>query len=91
LAPVPVASSGVGRSLYRSPGALAVKSSGLTLPLMESRRNVVRRRPGCGLALQPRGVVLVTAGVVQGVAQAAKSCPASRARPRGGGCGSSPR
>jgi hypothetical protein len=29
--------------------------------------------------------VFVTAGVVQGVAQAAKSCPASHARPRGGG------
>jgi hypothetical protein len=65
-----VASSGVGSSLDRSPGSLAVKSSGLTLIPMVSRRSVARRRPGCGLALQPWGVVFVTAGVVQGVAQA---------------------
>jgi hypothetical protein len=35
--------------------------------------------------------VFVTSCVVQGAAQGAKSCPAWRARPLGGGCGSSPR
>jgi hypothetical protein len=56
---------------------------------MVSRRIVARRRPGWVRALQPWGLVFVTAGVVQGVAQAAKSCPSSHARARGGGCGSS--
>jgi hypothetical protein len=35
--------------------------------------------------------VFVTAGVVKGAVQAVKSCPDSRARLLGGGCGSSPR
>lgn len=56
-----VASSHGGRSLDRSPGALAVKFSGLNLIPMVSRRSVARRRPGCGLALRPWGVVFVTA------------------------------
>ena len=47
-----VASSGVGRSLDRSPGALAVESSGLSLIPRVSRRSVARRDPGRGLALQ---------------------------------------
>ena len=86
-----VAPNGVGRSLDRSPGAVAVKFSGLTLIRLVSRRSIARRRPGCGLALQPWGVVFVTAGVVQGLAQAAKSCLALHPRSRGGSWGSSPR
>ena len=60
-----------------------------TVPLASKalRRHGTQRQPGCGLGLQPVARCFPTAGA----AQAANSCPGSRARPLGGGCGFSPR
>ena len=71
-----------------SRGSAPASASGLTLPSTAFCRHQAQRHPGCSVSVQPiHRDVTVTAQA----AQAAKCGPASRARPLGGGWGSSPR
>jgi hypothetical protein len=71
-----------------SQGRVAASTSGLSLRRATSRCRGAHCCPGCAWCCSLGRCVCDGRA---GAAQAGKSCPASRARPRGGGCGSIPR
>jgi hypothetical protein len=71
-----------------SHGRVAASTSGLSLRRATSRCRGAHCCPGCAWCCSLGRCVCDGRA---GAAQAGKSCPASRARPRGGGCGSIPR
>jgi hypothetical protein len=85
-------------------GAGALAWVGLSMPVTLHRGGSLPRPRGRACVVRPRAAMARTAApaapgvaardvvyATAGATQAGRSCPASRARPRGGGCGSRPR